>query len=53
MPEIEDPAAARVAEKPGAVHDVGLSFQNGLQDREVLVRVVLEIAVLDDDDVPC
>ena len=42
---------ALVAEEPRAVYDVRTAVENRRQKRRVLVRVVLEVGVLDDDDV--
>src|ERR1017187_1120184 len=51
MPEVKH-AMRAAGKKARAVNDVGASFNQRLQQHRVLCRIVLEIGVLDDDEVP-
>ena len=50
VPEVEDAVGAAV--KSVAEHHVRLALEDGLEQDRVVARVVLEVGVLDDDDVP-
>ena len=50
VPEVQD--AARGAREAGAVDDVGLALEDRRQELRVVARVVLEVGVLDQHDVP-
>ncbi|EAU68603.1 hypothetical protein STIAU_8807 [Stigmatella aurantiaca DW4/3-1] len=50
VPEVEHPA--RRAGEAAAVDDIRLAIEDGLDDLGDVPRVVLEVRVLDDDDVP-
>ena len=51
VPEIQDAMPARRSQKSRTVDDVGLAFEDGLEQQRVFARVVLEVRVLDDDDI--
>ena len=42
----------RASEKPGAVDDVGHPALDRIDEAKVFLRIVLQVGVLDDDDVP-
>ena len=50
MPEKKH--TARIPEKPGAIHDVGLTIEDRLEEFGVFRRVVFEVRVLNDHHVP-
>ena len=51
MPEVQHPPRAS-SQKARSVDDVGVAARDRLEQLRVLARVVLQVGVLDDDDVP-
>jgi hypothetical protein len=51
MPEVKDTPGFPAC-KPGPVDHIGLPFQYGRNESRIFLRVVLEVGVLDENDLP-
>jgi len=51
MPEVNYPMRS-AAQEPGAKHNIGTVFQNRCKKNGILARIVLQVGILNDDEVP-